>query len=65
MHPARHRRRLLTAVLHGAIGILTVLGSLAAAAPATAAPAQPSPLTTPWTGQALNGTPLPEYPARR
>ncbi|GIG00562.1 ricin-type beta-trefoil lectin domain protein [Catellatospora citrea] len=63
MHPARHRRRLRTAVLHGALGILTVLGGLtAAAAPATAAPAQPSPLTTPWTGQALNGTPLPEYP---
>jgi len=29
---------------------------------ARAAPAQPSPLTTPWTSLALNGTPLPEYP---
>lgn len=27
-----------------------------------AAPARPSPLTTPWTNQALVGVPLPEYP---
>ena len=33
--------------------------------PAQAAPAKPAPLTTPWTSQALSGTPLPEYPARR
>ena len=35
---------------------------LASPSAAQAAPAQPSPLTTPWTAQALNGTPLPEYP---
>jgi hypothetical protein len=31
-------------------------------ATARAAPARPSPLTTPWTNQALVGVPLPEYP---
>ncbi|MGC4808679.1 AbfB domain-containing protein [Micromonospora sp. DT233] len=54
----RHRSLLLTLAL--------VLGVLAAptgpSAPAQAAPAKPPPLTTPWTSQALVGTPLPEYP---
>ncbi|MGX6605963.1 AbfB domain-containing protein [Micromonosporaceae bacterium Da 78-11] len=50
-----------------AAGLLFALTGLVAAMlvgthAAQAAPAKPSPLTTPWTGQALNGTPLPEYP---
>jgi hypothetical protein len=32
---------------------------------AQAVPAKTPPLTTPWTAQALNGTPLPEYPVPR
>ncbi|MGC4768304.1 AbfB domain-containing protein [Micromonospora sp. DT44] len=44
--------------------ILTlVVGVFAAPArPTQAAPARTPPLTTPWTSQALAGTPLPEYP---
>ncbi|MEH0934593.1 AbfB domain-containing protein [Micromonospora psammae] len=52
--------------------VRTRLSALAAAAlaaglllpppAAEAAPAKPPPLTTPWTSQALAGTPLPEYP---
>ncbi|WP_330440979.1 AbfB domain-containing protein [Micromonospora sp. NBC_00821] len=43
--------------------IALVAGVLAAPAPsAHAAPAKTPPLATPWTSQALNGTPLPEYP---
>jgi hypothetical protein len=41
---------------------LLALAALSAAANAQAAPARPSPLNTPWTGQALTGTPLPDYP---
>jgi hypothetical protein len=40
--------------------VLAVLCGLATAA--LAVPARPSPLTTPWTNQALVGVPLPEYP---
>ncbi|MGS2647111.1 ricin-type beta-trefoil lectin domain protein [Streptosporangium sp. LJ11] len=59
MQRTRHRRRLLHSVVVCVVG----LAMLVVGAPqAGAAPAQPSPLTTPWTGQALNGTPLPEYP---
>ncbi|MCX5065801.1 AbfB domain-containing protein [Micromonospora lupini] len=44
--------------------LLTLLvGVIAAPArPVRAAPAKTPPLTTPWTSQALAGTPLPEYP---
>ncbi len=46
-----------------AVLTLAAAGSVIASAPAAlAAPARPSPLNTPWTGQALSGTPLPEYP---
>jgi hypothetical protein len=41
---------------------LMVAGLLAVPSAAQAAPAKTPPLTTPWTAQALNGTPLPEYP---
>ncbi|ROO60981.1 glycosyl hydrolase family 2 [Micromonospora sp. Llam0] len=37
-------------------------GLLVAPPAAVAVPARPAPLTTPWTAQALTGTPLPEYP---
>jgi hypothetical protein len=37
-------------------------GLLACPGPAQAVPPRPSPLDTPWTSQALVGTPLPEYP---
>ncbi|MFY1683366.1 glycoside hydrolase family 2 protein [Micromonospora sp. WMMD730] len=47
----------LLLVLTLAAGLLT-----APAGPAHAAPAKNPPLTTPWTAQALDGTPLPEYP---
>jgi hypothetical protein len=40
--------------------VLAVLCGFAATA--LAVPARPSPLTTPWTNQALVGVPLPEYP---
>lgn len=43
------------------LAIALVAGVLAAPA-AYAAPAKTPPLTTPWTSQALTGTPLPEYP---
>ncbi|MEV4136837.1 ricin-type beta-trefoil lectin domain protein [Dactylosporangium sp. NPDC049742] len=59
MSASRHRRRLLTTVLAAVLGLGT---AVSAAPPAGAAPAQPSPLTTPWTSQALAGQPLPEYP---
>lgn len=44
--------------------ILTLIAGVLAAPtpPAYAAPAKTPPLTTPWTNQALAGTPLPEYP---
>ncbi|MEU1756140.1 AbfB domain-containing protein [Micromonospora matsumotoense] len=44
--------------------VLTLVAGLLAApaAPAHAVPAKNPPLTTPWTAQALDGTPLPEYP---
>ncbi|WP_431923493.1 AbfB domain-containing protein [Micromonospora wenchangensis] len=44
--------------------VLTLVAGLltAPAGPAYAAPAKNPPLTTPWTAQALDGTPLPEYP---
>jgi hypothetical protein len=44
--------------------VLTLVAGLltAPAGPAHAAPAKNPPLTTPWTAQALDGTPLPEYP---
>ncbi|MEU8013468.1 AbfB domain-containing protein [Micromonospora parva] len=43
--------------------LAVVAGFLAAPSPsASAAPAKTPPLTTPWTSQALAGTPLPEYP---
>ncbi|BCB76134.1 hypothetical protein Pflav_025440 [Phytohabitans flavus] len=45
--------------------MILVAGLLVYPSPAQAAPAKTPPLTTPWTAQALNGTPLPEYPARR
>ncbi len=50
-----------------ALALLLVLALLAGvlAAPSSsayAAPAKTPPLTTPWTSQALAGTPLPEYP---
>ncbi|WP_197093831.1 ricin-type beta-trefoil lectin domain protein [Nonomuraea sp. SBT364] len=52
-------RRLLTCVVAGIVAI----AAFAVGTPqASAAPARPSPLTTPWTAQALDGTPLPEYP---
>jgi len=54
MRPSR-RRLLVTAT-----ALLT--GLLAYPPPVLAAPAKPPPLTTPWTAQALAGTPLPEYP---
>ncbi|SBT65860.1 Glycosyl hydrolases family 2 [Micromonospora sediminicola] len=47
----------LLAILALVTGLLT-----APATPAHAAPAKNPPLTTPWTAQALNGTPLPDYP---
>ncbi|MBU8861812.1 MULTISPECIES: AbfB domain-containing protein [unclassified Micromonospora] len=47
----------LLAVLALIAGLLTP-----PAAPARAVPAKNPPLTTPWTAQALNGTPLPDYP---
>ncbi|MER7278706.1 ricin-type beta-trefoil lectin domain protein [Dactylosporangium sp. NPDC000244] len=54
--PVRRTRLLaLTAVA-------ALLGAGLSAPPSAAAPAQPAPLTTPWTAQALTGTPLPEYP---
>jgi hypothetical protein len=60
MPRVRHRRRLLTSAV---VGLATLIASAIAGTPqAGAVPAQPSPLTTPWTNQALNGTPLPEYP---
>src|SRR5262245_5591794 len=43
------------------VAALCLTGALAASN-AQAAPAQPSPLNTPWTASALSGTPLPEYP---
>src|SRR5262245_20280954 len=52
---ARRRARILLA-------IAALAGSIAHAPAARSAPARPSPLNTPWTGQALVGTPLPEYP---
>lgn len=44
--------------------ILTLVAGLLAAPtrPAQAAPPKTPPLTTPWTSQALVGTPLPDYP---
>ncbi|MEU1810632.1 AbfB domain-containing protein [Micromonospora aurantiaca (nom. illeg.)] len=54
--PVRRTASLL-AVLAVVAGLLT-----APPVPAGAAPAKNPPLTTPWTAQALNGTPLPEYP---
>ncbi len=50
----------MTAVLVAVVSLAT--GTAAGLRQALAAPAQPAPLTTPWTSQALNGTPLPEYP---
>ncbi|MDG4826295.1 AbfB domain-containing protein [Asanoa sp. WMMD1127] len=50
------RRTSVVALLALAVGLLAAPGT------AQAAPAKPPPLTTPWTAQALNGTPLPEYP---
>ena len=52
MSASRHRRRLLTAAL---AALLSLGAAVSAAPPATAAPAQPAPLTTPWTRQALTG----------
>src|SRR5687768_11642252 len=54
MRPSR-RRLLVTATA-------LLIGLLAYPPPVFAAPAKPPPLTTPWTAQALAGTPLPEYP---
>ncbi|MDI1462549.1 ricin-type beta-trefoil lectin domain protein [Catellatospora sp. KI3] len=63
MQRARPPARLRRAVLSALTGLAVVAAGLTTTeAPAVAAPAQPSPLTTPWTAQALNGTPLPEYP---
>jgi hypothetical protein len=43
--------------------VVTVLAGLLVCPPAAqAVPARTPPLTTPWTSQALVGTPLPEYP---
>jgi len=42
--------------------LLLLAGLLVAPDAAHAAPAKTPPLTTPWTAQALAGTPLPEYP---
>jgi hypothetical protein len=45
------------------VSVLALLaGPLVQPTAAAAVPAKPPPLTTPWTAQALNGTPLPEYP---
>ncbi|MFI6512350.1 ricin-type beta-trefoil lectin domain protein [Streptosporangium sp. NPDC050855] len=60
MQRVRHRRRLLHSVVACLVGLATFATGLPQAA--AAVPPQPSPLTTPWTNQALNGTPLPEYP---
>jgi hypothetical protein len=53
-------RRPLPAAVALTAAVAAVL--VAAAPPASAIPARPAPLTTPWTAQALVGTPLPEYP---
>ncbi|GHJ43502.1 glycoside hydrolase [Catellatospora sp. TT07R-123] len=55
-----HRSRLLAAALAAVVSLATTV--LVGGSAADAAPAQPSPLTTPWTSQALTGTPLPDYP---
>jgi hypothetical protein len=45
------------------LGAVTlVAGLLVSTPPAFAVPPRTPPLTTPWTSQALTGTPLPEYP---
>ena len=56
--PSRNRLHLMSLLL-----MITwfVQGEIIATT-AVAAPARPSPLTTPWTNQALAGVPLPEYP---
>jgi len=54
MEPNNHVRWMLSLVL--------AASAVSGAATALAAPARPSPLTTPWTNQALVGVPLPEYP---
>ncbi|HZM79864.1 MAG TPA: AbfB domain-containing protein [Candidatus Limnocylindrales bacterium] len=45
------------------LAVVTLMAGLLVYAPAVhGAPAKTPPLTTPWTSQALTGTPLPEYP---
>jgi hypothetical protein len=45
------------------VAVLTLVAGVLAYPPAAhAVPARTPPLTTPWTSQALVGTPLPEYP---
>ncbi|MEV0646656.1 AbfB domain-containing protein [Phytomonospora sp. NPDC050363] len=59
MTPPRTRSRPLLIL----VTTLATLASILVTAPAAqSAPAKTPPLTTPWTGQALAGTPLPEYP---
>ncbi|MEV6810800.1 AbfB domain-containing protein [Micromonospora sp. NPDC051296] len=54
----RHRIRILSP-----LAALTLLaGLLAPVTAAQAVPPKTPPLTTPWTSEALTGTPLPEYP---
>src|SRR5687767_9062888 len=48
--------------LAAATALAVAAASLLVHTPAQAVPAKTAPLTTPWTAQALNGTPLPEYP---
>ncbi|MFI9531269.1 glycoside hydrolase family 2 protein [Micromonospora rosaria] len=58
MTPTAHRpARALLTLLALVAGLL-----VAPTGPARAVPGKPPPLTTPWTSQALTGTPLPEYP---
>jgi hypothetical protein len=50
-------------LIRSLLGAVTLVsGVLVSAPPAHAVPPKTPPLITPWTSQALNGTPLPEYP---
>ncbi|MBM0256393.1 AbfB domain-containing protein [Micromonospora sp. 4G55] len=59
----RHRVHPRPPWIRSLLALTTLVGGLLVAPPAAqAVPAKPAPLTTPWTAQALSGTPLPEYP---